>query len=151
MKKITDFFKKIYQKIKLEQIAIVAVIVTQSLKRLVTSEFALIVLELAPLPWVSFITKILRYISKANEVLPVIIKNIVLAKGLLDNYTIDNQQLTDVLVKHLRGYSKEELNEFFQYFALQVSIALDNDGLIDDVERKDINDKVYQKLFKIKQ
>ncbi|MDX5478420.1 MAG: hypothetical protein LPJ98_08170, partial [Cyclobacteriaceae bacterium] len=68
-----DFFRRLYERAKLKNIAIAAVLISQALKRVVQSEIGLLVLEMAPLPWVNFIGKVIGWIGKANEVVPVVV------------------------------------------------------------------------------
>jgi len=151
MSKVVNYFKRIYEKLRLEKVAIASVIVTQALKRLVQSEFTLLVLELAPLPWVNFLSKIIGYINKANEVVPLIVKQIVVTKGILDTADVDDKLALNVLVDHLRYYNKEELGEFLQYFSLMIMNADDNgDGVVSDEERAKIIQDTYTRLFKDK-
>ena len=149
--KVFSWVKKVFEKIKLERIAIVSVIVTQSLKRLIQSEFALLVLEMAPIPWVNFISKVMGYITKANEIVPVIVKQIVVTKGILDEAIIEEKLAMDILIDHLKYYNKEDLDEFLAFFSLQVMNALAGDGIIDEEEKSQIIESAYQKLFKQKQ
>lgn len=150
MKKITDFFKRIYQKIKLEKIAIVSVIVTQALKRVINSEITLFLVEILPLPWANSIIKLFGYFKKLNVIAPKVIKTIVLTKGLIDTAEVNEKLAYDLLVDHVKYYTKEQQNEFYQLFALEISKALMNDNKIDDEEIKAINEKLYKKLFKLK-
>lgn len=150
MKKITDFFKRIYQKIKLEKIAIVSVIVTQALKRVINSEITLFLVEILPLPWANSIIKLFGYFKKLNVIAPKVIKTIVLTKGLIDTAEVNEKLAYDLLVDHVKYYTKEQQNEFYQLFALEISKALMNDNKIDDEEIKAINEKLYEKLFKLK-
>ena len=143
-----DFIKKFYERIKLKQIAVVAVIVTQALKRFVQSKHALLILDLVPLPWASLAGKILGYLVKANELVPEIVKTIIVVKGFVDEKIEDEKVATQILADHLSHMTELEVNEFWRDYALLVMNALSNDGIIDDEERKQINDEVYRKLLK---
>lgn len=142
-------FKRLFEKLRLEKIAIAAVLVAQALKRLVQSEITQLVIDLAPLPWVNFLSKVLGHLTKANEVLPQIVRGIVISKGMLDEETSKDHKIALlVLIDHLKNYSREELNEFIAFFALQIMNAQAGDGVISNEERAKIIEDSYQFLFK---
>ena len=150
MSKVINFFKKIYERAKLKNIAITAVIVAQALKRAAQSEITLLILELAPLPWANFIGKIFGWINKANDVVPEIVKSIVVSKGILDKSdNLPANQAMSVLIDHLRYYKKEDLNEFVKFFSVQI-INASYDGEITEEEKDKIIEESYQFLFKRK-
>lgn len=149
--KILDFAKKVYERLKLKNIAIASVLITQALKRVVQSEIGLLILDLAPIPWVNLIGKIFGWIGKANSVIPIVVREISIAKGLIGEIKqIDYKSEMDGLVQHLRVYSKEELNDFLAFFSLQIMNASAGDGIIDHEEKKQILEDSYKFLFKTK-
>lgn len=143
-----DFIKRFYERIKLKQIAVVAVIVTQALKRFVQSKYGLLLLDLIPLPWASFVGKLLIYLTKANEIVPELIETIIVAKGFVSKKINDEKASLQILTDHLSHMSEFEVNQFWRDYALLVLNALAGDGIIDDEERKQINDETYRKLLK---
>lgn len=147
--KLVTWLKKKYELLKIKNIAIVAVMITQALKRIVQSELGLIVLDMVPLPWVSLIGKLLGLAKKVNEVLPQVVKAIVISKGILDQssageYKTDMTALTD----HLRLYSEKDLNDFLKFMSMEILKARFDDGIIDDNEKSEIIENTYQFLFK---
>lgn len=150
MSKVIDFFKKIYERAKLKNIAITAVIIAQALKRAAQSEITLLVLELAPLPWANFIGKIFGWISKADAVVPEIVKSIVVSKGIIDKSDdLPANQAMAVLIDHLRYYKKDDLNGFIKFFSLQI-VNANYDGIITEEEKDQIIEDSYHFLFKRK-
>lgn len=148
--KALNFLKRAYEKLKLKNIAITAVIVAQALKRAAQSEITLLILELAPLPWANFIGKIFGWINKANDVVPEIVKSIVVSKGILDSTDdLPANQAMAILIDHLRYYKKEDLNEFVKFFSVQI-VNANYDGVITDEEKDQIIEESYQFLFKRK-
>lgn len=148
--KAFNFLKRAYEKLKLKNIAITAVIVAQALKRAAQSEITLLILELAPLPWANFIGKIFGWINKANDVVPEIVKSIVVSKGILDSTDdLPANQAMGILIDHLRYYKKEDLNEFVKFFSLQI-VNANYDGVITEEEKDQIIEESYQFLFKRK-
>lgn len=140
--------KRIYEKIKLKQVAVAAVIVTQALKRFVQSKHSLLILDLIPLPWASLVGKITRYLVLANELVPEITKQILVTKGFVQERIEDERTANQILSDRLAHLNEFEVKEFWRDYALLVMNALSNDGVIDDTERKLINDEVYNKLLK---
>lgn len=149
--KIFDWVRKAYEKFKLKNVAIAAVLISQALKRVVQSELGLLILDMAPIPWVSFIGKALGWISKANAAVPFVVKAIVVSKGILDESSSqDDKMALSVLIDHLKYYNKEELNEFIAFFSLQIINATADDGILDDQEKSEVMEEVYKFLFKTK-
>lgn len=147
--KIVEKIKAFIERLKLKRIAIVAVIFTQALKRFIQSKHVEFVMEIAPLPWVNFLGKLLGYFKKAEVVIPSVVKGLVLAHGMLDEDTATDDQITFmVLADHVRYFSEEDSAKFWQEYALAVMNALAGDGVVDDQERKAINDEAYKRLIK---
>ena len=147
--RVVSWFKKQYELLQLKNVAIVAVMITQAIKRIVQSEVGLIILDLVPLPWANIAGKILGISKKVTEVLPHVVGGIVASKGLLDiteskDYKLALKTLTD----HLSNYSDKDLNEFLKFMSMQILNARSNDGLIDDNEKSEMIESAYQFLFK---
>ncbi len=148
--KVLQSIKSFFNKVRFESIAVTAVLVSQALKRMVQSDFVLLVAEMAPLPWVNLLSKIFQYIKKANEVVPLVAKNIIVTKGILDKIDdADDKKLAlRILADHLKFYKKDQLNEFLKYFSMEVMDALAGDNKITAEEKDKLVENVYTKLFK---
>ena len=143
------WLKKIFERIKLKNIAIAAVLVTQTIKRIAQSEIGLIILDMAPLPWVNFIGKVLGWIAKTNEILPEVVRGIVLKEGILSEWESTDHKVTmQALINHLSNFSKDDLDKFLAFMALQIMDARAGDGVVDDEEKKQIMEESYKYLFK---
>lgn len=143
--------KKFIQRAKLKNLALVAVIVSQSLKRIVRSELGSFVLDIIPIPWASLVGKILNWASKVEKVVPEVIKAISITKGILTEDQLSNDKLVmAVFIDHLRYYSHDQLNEFIKFFAIQIMNASSDDGIIDEEEKDQMVEEAYQFLFKMK-
>jgi len=148
--KIITWFKKTIAKIKVEQVAIAAVMITQAIKRLATSEIGLLILDLAPLPWTNFIGKVLGWLIKIDKSLPGVIRKVVVEKDMLDEENAQEYKVAlTVLIDHLRDFEKEDLNEFVAFIALEI-IEANTDGKVTREEKKEIMEKSYKFLFKEK-
>lgn len=149
--KIFDWFRRTYERLKLKNIAIAAVLITQAIKRFANSEIGQLVIDMSLLKWPNFIGKVLGILYKTNEVLPMVVKSIVVSKGILDEAAASDDKIAiAVLVDHLRYYSKKDLSEFSAFMALQILNARAGDGIIDEEEKKEIIEATYQFLFKDK-
>ena len=147
--KIVSWIRKQYELLQLKNVAIVAVMITQSIKRIVQSELGLIILDLIPLPWANIVGKILGIAKKVNEVLPQVVRGIVISKGILDESTASDDKLAmKVLVDHLHLYSEKDLNEFLKFMSMEIVRARSNDGLVDEQEKSEIIENTYRFLFK---
>jgi hypothetical protein len=144
IQKIKDFFKRI----KLKRIAIVSVMVAQSLKRIVNSEVTLMLIDLAPLPWVKFFTKLFGYLKRVDAIVPELISNLVVANGMLEKASEDKKLAVNIFIDHLRHYDKDRQNEMYKLFATKVFEALSDDGEVDAQETDQILEEIYQELFK---
>jgi hypothetical protein len=143
------WLKKIFERIKLKNIAIAAVLVTQTIKRIAQSEIGLLVLDMAPIPWVNFIGKVLGWIAKTNEILPEIVRGIVLKEGILSEWeATDHKYVMQSLIDHLSNFSKDDLDNFLAFMALQIMNARAGDGVVDEWEKKEIMEESYKYLFK---
>lgn len=152
MKKIFNWVRKTYEKFKLENVALASVIVVQALKRVAQSNFTLLLLELAPLSVVNVISKLLGYISKANDIVPKIAYNVVITKGIVEDTSIDPKLALEIFVDHLRYQrDKEAFSQSLRDFALDIVNTLQGDGVITDDEKRELIEKYYMKLFKQQQ
>lgn len=144
-----NWFKKQYELLQLKNIALVAVMITQAIKRIVQSEVGLIILDLVPLPWANLAGKILGISKKVNEVLPHVVSAIVVSKGLISEAESgDYKTALRTLTNHLVTYSDQDLNEFLKFMSMEILKARSNDGLVDDKEKSEIIENAYKFLFK---
>lgn len=147
--KIFSWFRKQYELLQLKNIAIVAVMITQAIKRIVQSDLGQIVLDLIPLPWANILGKILGIAGKVNEILPKVVRGIVVTKGILDESLAEDDKLAmKVLTDHLSFYTDEDLNKFLKFMSMEILKARLNDGIVDDNEISEIIEKTYRFLFK---
>jgi len=147
--KVISWFRKQYELLQLKNVAIVAVMITQSIKRVVQSDVGMIVLDLVPLPWANILGKILGIASKVNDVLPHVVRGIVISKGIIDHSSAWDYKIEmKALIDHLGMYSAEELNEFLKFMSMEILKAKSNDGIVDDNEKSEIIEKTYKFLFK---
>lgn len=153
MSKIGEFFgntfqkvKKFYYRLKVQQIATAAVIVTQALKRMIDSNLFQMIGDFVPLPWLSFSTKVLSWIMKANEKVPAIANQILLADQVFQ--TMDSDDPVKLLVMHLQAKKEEtnSLGDYYRAFVLDLALAMD-DGILTKEEWQQTLESHYQKLF----
>lgn len=147
--KVISWIKKQYEKLRLKNVALVAVMITQSLKRFANSEFGLFIIEMLPAPWFGSISKLLGISRNINKILGQVVRGIVISKGILDQDNATDEKLAlSVLADHLKHYNKDELNGFLKYMAIEIIKAHQNDNILSDEEIEEIMEKGYQYLFK---
>lgn len=129
--KLLDHFK---------DFAIVAVNVTSKLKSIVESETLDIAVDLIP----GNIDNIV--LSKIRLVLPLVIKKVSLAAGILEDAD-SNSDAIKKLILHLKSLNPEGRKAFWVMFAAELNIAL-SDGKLSFAEAVILTQMVYTEFIK---
>lgn len=147
-----SIFRKAYQKaralylrIRFGKVVIVAVMITQALKRFVESELGKFLLDMLPIPWLDLSSSIFGLLIKANTFVPKVAQEILLSHAFLDG--ANEQDALQLLTIHLRSKTKEERADFWKEFYDKLTFYM-SDGKISNEERDELRDEYYHKLFK---
>lgn len=147
-----NFFSKAFQKVraiylrlKFEKIITVAILITQALKRFVESDLGTFLIDLTPIPWVKYTTKIIALITKASEVAPQISQKMLIGHAFVSD--ADEQDALQLLTIHLRLKTKEERATFWKEFCDALIEAM-ADHTITSEERAELREEFYHKLMK---
>lgn len=137
--------RALYLRFRLGNVVTVAVLVTQALKRFVDSDLGKLLMDLVPVPWLSFSTRILSLMMEANTYVPAIARKLLASHFLLTSG--EEQNALQLLTIQLRLKTKEERAIFWQEFCDALIEAM-ADEVITPEELAEIRQEFYQKLLK---
>lgn len=148
MSGLRKFYQKaraLYLRFRLGNVVTVAVLVTQALKRFVDSDLGKLLMDLVPVPWLSFSTRVLSLIMEANAHVPAVARKILVSHFLLT--AGEEQDAVQLLTIQLRMKTKEERVTFWQEFCDALITAM-ADEVITPEELAEIRQEFYEKLLK---